>query len=51
MAADGDSLGGLLIVVIVLAVAAAAMIRVFGWNYVKGWRHGLVHNPGPRGIR
>ena len=37
MAAEDDSLGTLLLAAIVLAVAGAAMIRVFGWNYVKGW--------------
>ena len=37
MAVDDDSLGGLLIVAVILAVAGAAIIRVFGWNYVKGW--------------
>jgi hypothetical protein len=37
MAADDDSLGGLLTIVVVLAVAGTAMIRVFGWNYIKGW--------------
>jgi hypothetical protein len=37
MAADDDSLSTLLMGAIVLAIAGAAMIRVFGWNYVKGW--------------
>jgi hypothetical protein len=38
MAADEDSLGGALIfVVAVLALAVVAMLRIFGWNYLKGW--------------
>lgn len=37
MTADDDSLIGLTILMIVLVIAAAAMIRVFGWNYIKGW--------------
>lgn len=37
MAADEDSLGVLIFVVAVLALAAVAMLRIFGWNYIKGW--------------
>ena len=37
MAADDDPLGGLVFVMIVLGIAGAAIIRVFGWNYIKGW--------------
>lgn len=37
MAAEDDFLATLLMAALVLAVAGAAMIRAFGWNYVKGW--------------
>jgi hypothetical protein len=40
MAFDGDALGGLLFLVVALAIAAAGVIRLFAWSMVRGWMAG-----------
>ena len=36
MAFDGDPFGGLLVILVYVAIAAFVVIRAFGWNYVRG---------------
>ena len=40
MAFDGDALGGLLFLVVALAIAAAGLIRLFAWSMVRWWMAG-----------